>query len=92
MGFKPFWNYKPTNAIHADSSGVYTSDKILNLSTIDDIRLKCDVIDGSVVNGKRELVLFGFVLDKKPGFTVISQPETFHYKKINKSLLNTPTF
>ena len=25
LGFTPYWDYKPTNAIHADSSGVYTS-------------------------------------------------------------------
>ena len=34
LGFTPYWHYKPTNAIHADSPGVYTSDKfILNLNT-----------------------------------------------------------
>ena len=25
LGFRPYWDYKPTNAIHADSPGVYTS-------------------------------------------------------------------
>ena len=30
LGFAPYWDYKPTNAIHADSPGVYTTDKILN--------------------------------------------------------------
>ena len=24
LGFTPFWDYKPTIAIHADSPGVYT--------------------------------------------------------------------
>ena len=58
--FTPYWVYKPTNAIHADSSDVYTSDNVLNLSTIDKVCLKCDIIDGSVVNGMRELILFSF--------------------------------
>ena len=49
--FTPYWQYNPTNAFHADFPGVSTSDKILNLSTIDRINLKCYVIDGSVVNG-----------------------------------------
>ena len=34
LGITPYWDYKPTNAIkptNADSAGVYTSDKILNL-------------------------------------------------------------
>ena len=27
LGFTPYWDYKPTNAIHADSPAVYTSEK-----------------------------------------------------------------
>ena len=27
LKFEPFWDYKPFNAIHADSPGVYTTDK-----------------------------------------------------------------
>ena len=91
MEFTPFWDYKPTNAIHADSPGVYTSYKILNLSTRNKIHIKCDVIDGSVVNGLRHPILFTFVLDKKPGFKVFCEPETNRYKKVNKSVLNTIT-
>ena len=54
LGFDPYWDYKPTNAIHADSPGVYTNDKhILNLNTIKKIHLKCDCIDGSIQDGVR---------------------------------------
>ena len=60
LGFAPYWDYKPTNAIHADFPGVYTNDKILNLNTINKIHLKCDVIDGSLVNGLRQPILFSF--------------------------------
>ena len=35
LGFRPCWDYKPTIAIRADSPGVNTADKILNLNTID---------------------------------------------------------
>ena len=42
LGFTPCWDYKLTNAFHSDSPGVYTSEKILNLSTIDRIHLKGD--------------------------------------------------
>ena len=93
LGFTPYWDYKPTNAIHADAPGVYTSDKIiLNLNTINKIHLKCDCIDGSVQDGVRQPILFSFVLDKPSGYKVFCEPETIHYKKINKSLLNTLTF
>ena len=58
LGFVPYWDNKPTNAIHANSPWVYTSQKNLNLSTIDKIQLKRDVIDGSVVNGIREPIVY----------------------------------
>ena len=62
------------------------------LIRLDDIHLKCDAIDGSVVNGIRQPILYSFVLDKPAGYKVFSEPETIHYKKINKSVLNTITF
>ena len=84
LGFTPGWDYKHYNK--------YISQKIVNLSNTNKIHLKCDVIDGSVVNGIRRPRLFSFVLDKKPGYKVFVEPETIHYKKINKSVLNTITF
>ena len=80
MGFTPYWDYKPTNAIHAGSPGVYTSDKILSLSTIVKVHLKCDVMDGSLVNGIQHSILFSFILDKPAGYKVFCQPETIHFK------------
>ena len=69
LGFTPYWDYKPTKAIHADSPGVYTTDKIiLYLNTIDKIHLKCDCIDGSIQDGVRQPILFSFVLNKPSGY------------------------
>ena len=51
--------------------------------------MKYDVIGGSVVSEKRELILFTFVLDKPPEYKVICEPETKDNKKMNKSVLNT---
>ena len=93
LGFAPYWHYKPTNAIHADTPGVYTSDKIiLNLNTINKIHSKCDIIDGSFQDGVRQPILFSFILDKPNAYKILCQHETIHYKKINKSVLNTLTF
>ena len=77
----------PTNAFHADSPGVYSSDKILNLSTIDKIDLKCDVFDDSVINGTQQPILFSFILDKLSSYKVFCEPKTIHFKKIYKSVL-----
>ena len=80
-GFTPNCDYKPTNAIHADSRGLNTSDKILNLNTKDKIHLKCDVIDGSIVDGLRQPINISLVLNKPPGYKILCEPETIHYKK-----------
>ena len=54
--------------------------------------MKCDAIDGSFQDGLRQPILFSFVLDKPSGYKVFCQPESIHYKKIIKSVLNTITF
>ena len=77
------WDFKNYNQ--------YISQKIVNLSSTNKLHLKCDVIDGSVVNGIRQPILYSFILDKPAGYKVFSEPETIHYKK-KKSVLNTITF
>ena len=84
LAFTPDWDYKHYNQ--------YLSQKIVNLSNTSKINLLCDAIDGSVVNGIRQPILYSFVLDKPAGYKVFCEPETIHYKKINKSVLNTITF
>ena len=54
--------------------------------------MKCDIIDGSIQDGIRQPILFSFVLDEPSGYKIFCEPETIHYKKINKSILNTVTF
>ena len=83
LGFTPGWDYNHYNK--------YISQKIVNLNSTNEIHLKCDIIDGSVVNGLRQSILYSFVLNKPSGYKVIREPETIHYKKINKSVLNTKT-
>ena len=93
LGFSPYWDYEPSNSSHVFIPGIYRSDKIiLNLNTIDKIHLKCDCIDGSIQDGVRQPILFNFVLDTPAGYKVFCETETIHYKKINKSVLNTITF
>ena len=68
------------------------SQKTINLGNTSKIHLKADFIDGSVVDGLRQPILYSFVLDKTPGYKVFSEPETKHYKKTNQSVLNTIAF
>ena len=84
LGFTAGWDYKHYNQ--------YLSQKIVNLSTTKKVYLKCDAIDGSVVDGVRQPILYSSILDKPSVYKVFGELETIHYKKINKSVLNTLTF
>ena len=66
-GLSPSWDYKRTTGNFADYPGVYTSEKILSLITIDKTNLKCRGTNGSMVSGLGQPILFSFVLDKPPG-------------------------
>ena len=68
LGFKPHWDIKNYNE--------YISQKVVILSSTNKIRLKCDIIDGKVVNGTREPIPYTFVLDNPNGYKVFFQPET----------------
>ena len=70
LGFTLNWDYEHYNK--------YISQKIINLSTMNKIPFKCEVIDGIALNGIRQPILFSFILDKPPGFRVFFKPETIH--------------
>ena len=92
LGFSAFWNYKPNNEISVDSHGVYTSEEILNLSAKNKIVLKCDVIDGSLVNGLRGPILYRPTSNIAPMWKLFNQLERVFYKKVNKPAANTILF
>ena len=73
LGFTAGWDYKHYNQ--------YLSQKNVNLSSTNEIYLKCDAINGSVVDGVRQPIIYSFVLDKPSGYKVFCEPETIHYKK-----------
>ena len=49
------------------------------------------LLNGFVVNGIREPILFSFVLDKASGYKIFCELETNHCEKMNKSVWNTIT-
>ena len=73
-------------------AGSYKSDKPINITGIDKIHLKCDCIQGSIVNGIREPILFSFGLSSPPGHKIYKEPRIKLFKKINKSVLSHITF
>ena len=73
-------------------AGLYISDKPFNITGIDKIHLKSDCIEGSIVNGIREPILFSFALSSPPGHKIYKEPRVKLFKKVNKSVLSQITF
>ena len=73
-------------------AGSYKGDRPLNITGIDKIHLKCDFIQGSIVNGIREPILYSFALSSPPGHKIYKEPRVKLFKKINKSILSHITF
>ena len=73
-------------------AGSYTSDRPINITGIDKVHLKCDCIQGSIVNGIREPILYSFALSSPPGHKIYKEPRVKLFKKINKSVLSHITF
>ena len=73
-------------------AGSYKSDKPINITGIDKIHLKCDCIQGSIVNGIREPFLYSFALSSPPGHRINNEPRIKLFKKINKSVLSHISF
>ena len=69
--------------------GTHTSEKPVMITTTDKVHLKCDCVDGSIVNGIREQILFSFNLSAPPGYKIIKEPTTVLYKSIKKTRLDT---
>ena len=72
--------------------GTHISEKPVMITTTDKVHLKCDCVDGSIVNGIREQILFSFNLSAPPGYKIIKDPNIILYEKINKTRLNSIQF
>ena len=55
-------------------AGSYKSDKPINITGIDKIHLKCDCIQGSIVNCTREPILYSFALSSPPRHKIHKEP------------------
>ena len=66
--------------------GLYKSEKPNNITGIDKIKLKCDCINGSILNGVRQHFWYSFALDKPPCPKIYKKPN-FKIFKAKKFVL-----
>ena len=55
-------------------AGSYKSDIPINITGIDKVHLKCVCIQGSIVNGIREHILYSFALSSPRGQKIYKEP------------------
>ena len=73
-------------------AGSYNSEKPINITGIDKVHLKCDCVQGSILNGIREPILYSFVLSSPPGHKIYQEPKEKLFKKLNKPIVSHITF
>ena len=73
-------------------AGSYKGNKPINITGIDKVHLKCDCVNGSIVNGVREPILYSFALFSPPGRKIYKEPRIKLFEKVNKSVLSHITF
>ena len=62
-------------------AGSYKSDRPINITGINKIHLKCDCIEGSIINGVREQILYAFVLPSPSAHKIYKEPRVQLFKK-----------
>ena len=62
LGFNPTWGY--------ELDFIYTGDQLLDNFTMDNVFLKCDSIEGTFVNARKQHITFTFALIKPQGFLI----------------------
>ena len=60
---------------------LYKSDRPINITGIDKIHLICDCINGSIVNGVREPILYSFALSSPLGHKMYKEPRIKLFRK-----------
>ena len=77
LGFTQSHSYplQDIEGFHQLIPGSYKSEKPIDIAGIDKVHLKCNVIDGSIVNGIREPILYSFSLDQPPGHKIYKEPK-----------------
>ena len=69
-------------------TGAYESEKRIQFFGIDKRHLKCNCINGSIVNGVREPILFSFGLTSPPGHKINKELRIKFFENINNFVVS----
>ena len=74
------------------NAGSNKSVRPINITGVDKVHLKCNVVAGSIVTGTREPVLYSFALSPPRSHKIYNERRVKIFKKINESVLSHITF
>ena len=72
--------------------GTHKNDKPINIMGVDKVHLKSDCIQGSIVNGNREQILYSFALSSTADQKIYKEHRIKLFKTVNKSVLSNIAF
>ena len=62
------------NEFIQEEAGSHKDEKCILFTRIDEVQMKCNWINGSLVRGAREPIVYGFASDKPPGHKIGTAP------------------
>lgn len=71
-----------------EASKIHTSDKLVDIQSVNNIRIECDLITGSFHNGKSTHTIYEFNPIAGPGCKINEQPKHLIYLPVIKRSLN----
>ena len=73
-------------------AGSYKGDRTINITGIEKVHLKCDCINGSIINGIRKPILYSFGPSSPLRHKIYKHTRVKLFKKTKKSVLSHITF
>lgn len=67
---------------------IHTSDKVVNIQTVNSIRIDCDLIAGSFYNGLSTHTIYEFSPTVDPGYKINEQPRHLIYLPVIRKSIN----
>ena len=71
--------------------GIYESENIVNILSVNSILVHCDIIEGSRVNGKLAPVIYNFFPDVSPGEKIVAEPQHLIYIPLTMDIISSMT-
>lgn len=67
---------------------LYVSKYPVKISTVDDIRIECDIASGSYVRNNPHHTIYGFIVDCPAGYRIVERPSNAIYYPVNTEELS----